>query len=62
MWEPRRLTTLWASQPVTGIALPLTVIPKYLNFVTLSKDLLMIANKSFTNDATAENYVLPSFF
>jgi hypothetical protein len=22
MWEPRRLTTLWASRPVTGIALP----------------------------------------
>jgi hypothetical protein len=25
MWKPRRLTTLWASQPVTGIALPLSL-------------------------------------
>jgi hypothetical protein len=23
MWEPRHLTTLWPSRPVTGIALPL---------------------------------------
>jgi hypothetical protein len=28
MWEPRRLTTLWASWPVTGIALPFFFTPR----------------------------------
>jgi hypothetical protein len=27
MWDPRRLTTLWAPRPDTGIALPLPLTP-----------------------------------
>jgi hypothetical protein len=33
MWEPRRLTILWASRPVTGIALPF--LSRALYFHTL---------------------------
>jgi hypothetical protein len=36
MWEPRRLTILWASRPVIGIALPF-----FLPYVSSFKDTII---------------------
>jgi hypothetical protein len=63
MWDPRRLTNLWPSRPVTGIALLYMVaayssvpysrihIPGYITVTRRSKILkLYVANLFFQNE------------